>query len=63
MNIRGDVYETEAYHHLRSVTVIVEEDQINTLVSSPGAFIQHYSTYQSFQLLCQSWEKVEMKTE
>ena len=35
----GDIYETEAYHHWCLVTVIVEVDQINTLVSSPWAFI------------------------
>ena len=36
---REDTYETKAYHHWCLVTVIVEEDQINTLVSSPRAFI------------------------
>ena len=37
---RGDVYETTAYHHWCLVTVIVEEDPINTPVSSPRAFIR-----------------------
>ena len=33
----SNVYETEADHHLCLLTVIVEEDQINTLLSSPIA--------------------------
>ena len=40
---RGDVYETKAYHHWCLVTVIVEEDQINTPVSSPQAFIRQFN--------------------
>ena len=35
------IYETKACHYCCLVTVIVEEDQINTLVSSPRAFIHH----------------------
>ena len=34
------LYETKPYDLLRLVTVNVEEDQINTPTSSPGAFIQ-----------------------
>ena len=30
-----DVYEIEAYHHWCLMTVIVKEDQINTLACSP----------------------------
>ena len=35
-----NVHETKAYHHWCLVTVFVEEDQINTLISSSQAFIQ-----------------------
>ena len=41
----GDVCETKPYDTediSRSVTVTVEEDQINTPACSPGAFIRHY---------------------
>ena len=40
----------------RLVTVIVEEDQINTLTCSPRAFIQQYNgTYSAHFLLLGSW--------
>ena len=32
---RRDVYEIKAYHHWCLMTVIVEEDEINTLACSP----------------------------
>ena len=39
-NTYGDMYETKPYDLPRLVTVIVEEDQINTPTCSPGAFIR-----------------------
>ena len=38
------VYETKINSLWYLVTVIVEEDLINTPFSSPGAFIRHYNT-------------------
>ena len=40
------------------MTVIVEEDQTNPSVHSPGAFIRqyHYSNTLKFLLLCFIWE-------
>ena len=45
---RRDVYETKAYHHWCLATVIVEEGQKNTAVSSPGAFIPQSYQEQTF---------------
>ena len=63
------LYETKPYDLQCLVTVTVEEDQINTPISSPGAFIRHIEqkqeglrpgsiiNWKSYPILCRNMIK------